>query len=497
VNHPRAARPARCIIVVVAAAIVVHDLAGGASVTTSVTNDAAHRAFAAARLILVAIAGLITIQRGTPKRDALLFGGLIGLALEIFWEFVPPGAWFWPAVVLANVAIGAGVVQLVRFAVDCHPDPRVRRYVTLAAIVCGCALTTAGLALIALAFGTFGGVPLDSATFDAIAPWIDRVRWTALLAAMLGMLASSVASLRAAEPAARNRAATIAIGFAPMVAASSVHALVHVVRARDFDWAMAADAAGYAATAAILAYATLRRRLIDIEYAVSTAIAGGLGLTGVALSAYAAEHFGVPLLERTMEGLPFLERFGEQIRALAGLGGGFLGFLAVGRFHERMNERVRGALFHERDERIATIERFAAKTLWSLDGAVLPERVLEAAKEGAGATSACLYLRAGRAFRLQCCAGSDAPASVSPRDPSVPEMREPRRSPDGGLTLPMPVSGRLYGFIRVVREGDVAFAPDETDALALLAREAGNAMASSRARPPRKAAGARLHEGPG
>jgi hypothetical protein len=239
------------------------------------------------------------------------------------------------------------------------------------------------------------------------------------------------------------------------------------------------DALGYVLTGTILTYGALTRRLIDVEYAVIATVTGIALLGAVAVGAYLAEHFGVPVVESILERTPFLQPFGEQVRTLFGLGGGFVSFLIIGRFHERMDAAVRGMLFKRRDERVRALETFARDEIWEIDGKRLPGALIDAIKKGAATPSVGVYTKHGATYRSLASSGGGVPATIGANDARVPPLRAPRLIAGGALSAPMPVAGALYGFVLCgPREATAAYARDEISALALVAREAGNALAA-------------------
>lgn len=486
-RYPRAARLVRILIVLVAAAIVVHDLSGATSISTSRVYDPSYRAFAFARLLLVAIAALIALGRTTTRRDALLFGGLLGLALEVFWEFVPFGPFFWPAAIGAPLAVGFGVAQLLRYAAGAHANPTVRRTATVLALVTGAGVAACGIAAVVLGFGSWNGQMLDDATFRAVGWWLDRARWTFMLAAVASMEMVALASLRASPD--RSRALLVAFGFAPLALATGLHALSEIVHG-DVPLIRDVDALGYVLTATILTYGALTRRLIDVEYAVIASFTGIVLLAAAALGAFLAEHLGVPLIEGLVERTPALQPLGEPVRAYTGLAGGFGAFLLIGRFHEKLDEFVRSLLFKRRDERVRELLEFARERLWELDPRDLPDALAHAVAEGAGTRSVGVYAKHGAVFRSLAHVG-DAPATIAETDARIPSARAPRYAPGGGLSVPMPVAGALCGFVLCgPRDATASYARDEMSALALVGREAGNALAAFKPEPaspsPRK-----------
>lgn len=462
----------------VAAAIVAHDLSGGTSTTTDRVYDGSYRAFAFARLLLVAIAALIALGRTTSRRDALLFGGLLGLALEVFWEFVPFGPFFWPAAIGSQLAIGFGIAQLVRYAAGAQASPALRRAATVLAVVTGGGLAACGIAAVVLGFGSWDGHMLDDAAFHAVGWWLDRARWTCMLGGVVSMELIAIASLRRAPD--RSRAMLIAFGFAPLALATAVQALAEIAHG-DLPPVRDLDALGYVLTAVILTYGALSRRLIDVEYAVIASFTGLVLLAAAALGAFLAEHFGVPLIEAVIERTPGLQPLGEQVRTYAGLAGAFTGFLVIGRFHERVDERVRALLFKRRDERVRELLAFAQDGLWEVAPSALPDALTHAVAAGTAAPTVSVYTKHGAAFRSLSRIGA-APNAIPASDPRVPLPRVPRPTDGGGLSVPMPLAGALFGFILCgPRDATAAYARDEISALALVGREAANALAAATA----------------
>ena len=220
-------------LLVVAAMYAVKDSIGGTAYQAGTPYDAYMRMFALSRVILVIVAALIARKRVLTASDALLFWGIGGLSLDVFWQYAPPGALFWFSAALAHAAIGFGIAQLIRYAAYEHPSARFRRAATMTAVAIGTTIAMAGFAVVALSFGSIGGHMLDQSTFEAIAPWLQRLRWLGMFAGCVAIEGCAIAVLRAAPQERRPRALLVVAGFAPLALATSAHALAVVVTAHD------------------------------------------------------------------------------------------------------------------------------------------------------------------------------------------------------------------------------------------------------------------------
>ena len=253
-------------LLVAAATYAVKDSIGGIAYQAGTPDDAYMRVFALSRVVLVVVAALIARKRAPTASDALLFWGIGGLSLDVFWQYTPPGALFWFSAALAHAAIGFGMAQLIRYAAYESPNARLRRAATVTAVAIGTTIAVAGFAVVALSFGSIGGQMLDQPTFDAIAPWLQRLRWLGMFAGCVAIEVCAIAELRAATDERRPRALLVVAGFAPLALATLAHALAVVVTAHDNALLRNADAVGNVLTAVALAYGALTRRLVDVEF---------------------------------------------------------------------------------------------------------------------------------------------------------------------------------------------------------------------------------------
>jgi hypothetical protein len=466
-------------LLLLAAFYAVKDSIGGQIHQISTPYDPYIRLFALSRLILVAIAGLIVRKPSLSRSDALLFWGILGLSLDVFWQYTPVGPSFWFSAILGNGAIGFGMAQLVRYAAEDHPGQRFRRKVEMWAVAIGVTIAMAGFAPIALYYGNLGGRTLDETTFAMIAPWFDRLRWLGMLAGSLAIEACAAAALRTATAERKAHALLVVASFAPLALATSTHAFVRIITAHDVDAVRDIDVIGNVATAAGLAYGTLTRRLVDVEFYVSAALAAALAGAALTVLAFLGEHFFVPWIGDLVERLPLLVRFGPEVRVSAHLLTAFAAFLVLTKVYDEAGPLLRNAIFHHREQHLAALRAFG-ETVTSLDAARIAPALVDAAAQHAAATSAAVYRRTGDGFVLVYGAGEPQPSPrIAARDARVPTWLSARIGGDGSAAFAMPEGERIAGFLLVGPKRDaLTYAPDELRALGLATREAGIAMAT-------------------
>jgi hypothetical protein len=468
-------RIAMVALLALAAFFAIKDVVGGKIYHIQAPYDAYMRAFAVSRLILVFIAALIARKPVLTRRDGLLFCGILGLSLDVFWQYVAPGAAFWIAAALSHAAIGFGMAALMQFAVAAHPNEKLRRGVTIGSVAVGLIITLAGFAPVLLFYGQWFGQQLDDATFQALAPWLDRLRWLGMLTACLSIEALAAATLRSADGRQRQQALLVIASFAPLVVATSVHALARIISAHDAAWARDADAVGSVLTAAGLAYGALTRRLIDVEFYVSAAIIAALVGAALTVLAFLAEHFVVPWIAVSVEHLPLFKPYGDAVRIGAHLIAAFGAFLILTKVYEEAKRFARDVVFHHRQEHLEALRTFAERDASALAPGPLAAALVEAAMEHADASYAAVYVRDASGYRRLAGAGTCAPENhIAANDPRIPPPRGLRNMGDGSVALPMPIGTGISGFLVCGPKREATrYAPDELTAVGLATREAG------------------------
>jgi hypothetical protein len=424
--------------------------------------------YSGSRIFIAVVAATLLLKPRLSADESRLFGGLIGLSLDLLYNFYPDPWPLWLTAAIANAGLGFGIAQLIRYAAGHLPSGPFARAAAAFGVFAGAAIALAGFLPVYLYFVA----GMDEGPFGHIAPTLGKLRWLSLLIAVVGLEAIAIAALRFANESRRARLLVATAGFAPLVVTTAVHACVYLVRGHDVDLAQDVDALGNALTALALAYGAGSRRLVDVQYALNAAATATVTAAILTVIAFLGEHFIAPLIEAYIVEMEIFKGFGEQVRGGVELGVAFCTFLGIDRLHEWSAEFTRDLIFRHRAEHIAALREFAEGISEAAPGEIA-RQLVGVAVENAGAGGAALYVRKGSHFKLAVAQG-EADRSIAFNDARVPELRRVRTGRDGSLALPMPIGKTLSGFLycRNKRSGE-DYAPDETALLALAARETG------------------------
>jgi hypothetical protein len=229
-----------------------------------------------------------------------------------------------------------------------------------------------------------------------------------------------------------------------------------------------------------LSYVILRHKVLDIGFVVNSAVVYttvSLIVVGVFIT---FEWFIGHVVEVQGSASTVL-----QLGAALALG------MSTRFIHARVDHYVDDLFFRERHQAEAAIRRFAHETLLITDANDLTAKTVDVAQANAHLNGAAYYARRNGAFVAVYATFERAP-EVSENDYAVLAMRTWHHSVDlpqhdtqipGEVAFPMIVRGRLDGFLACGEKAShEALAPDERDALGLLARDAGIALDSLRIR---------------
>jgi hypothetical protein len=224
-------------------------------------------------------------------------------------------------------------------------------------------------------------------------------------------------------------------------------------------------------------YAILRYRLLDIGFVVNRATVFGV-TSLLVLAALALVDFGLQNLLGT-----WLLRTGLAIQLALALGIG----VATRPLHHAVDTFVDDLFFRRRNQAEAAL-RDLARDVGYIDNAdIVIDRSVETIAREAELRALC-YLSSGDGFAFaRSSSGVAAPAAIDRNDPAIVRMLATRTvvdlhavdtRVDGDFAFPMFARDRLTGFITCGDkvDGVAAYAPDEMNAIAALARAAGIAL---------------------
>jgi hypothetical protein len=163
--------------------------------------------------------------------------------------------------------------------------------------------------------------------------------------------------------------------------------------------------------------------------------------------------------------------------------------LSVRFIHARVDRYVDDLFFRDRHLAEAAIRRFAHETGLITDEDVLVHRTAEVAQRNARLTGAAFYARLKNRYVPLHSSFDATPQDLDENDAAILDMRTFHNPVDvhadsrvpGAAAFPMVVRGALAGFLACgEKTTHEALAPDEHDALRVLARDAGIALDSLR-----------------
>ncbi len=348
------------------------------------------------------------------------------------------------------------------------PDRGLRRTMARAAVALG-------VVGVALALGTV----MDS-FFGTNGPEVFRRALrigfiVTLLVLVFGALASLIVSYRDALGDQRPRMRWVLVTFAV-----GLSGLVVVLVAYMFGHGN--DVQLFSATTLVipfgLAYVILRHRMLDIGFVVNRAVVYTIVSIVVVGSFIVFEWLLGHVVEANSRASTILELLGALV---LGLSTRFI--------HARVDRYVDDLFFRDRHIAEAAIRRFAVETGLVTDADILIHRTVDVAERNARLMGAGFFARLGKHYIPLHSTFRSTPAEIEENDATILAMRtwnDPVDMHDGtsvpGVTaFPMTVRGQLAGFLACGEKAThEALAPDERDALRVLARDAGIALDSLR-----------------
>lgn len=424
-------------------------------------------------LSFLLIAGLVAWRRSQdPAARALAtFLAAFGLGLSLGNNVLPGASLRFASLVAAETSFLIGIASVLAFA--CRfpaPKPggvreRIGRAIPAIAAL-GLALSLARL----ISMFVFGAGDLTRPLLTAFTGW-----YAIVMALTIGIF---IASYRSASGADRVRLlwilATFATGFSGLAMLFATVAL----GVRE-QWSQ------YCALTVCLipfglGYTILRHRVLDIGFVVNRAVVY-TAVSFVVIGAFIAFEW---LLGHLVEQ-------GSKASTALQFGAALVLGLSVRFIHARVDRYVDDIFFSERHAAEAAMRKFAREAGLITTPEELVQKTVEVAQSRARLSGCAFYAKQDGAYAPLQSTIPDAGA-VGENDYAVLDMRAWHAAVDlhgresglaGELALPMMVRGTLSGFLLcAAKVTSETFAPDERDALGVLARDAGIALDSLRVR---------------
>jgi hypothetical protein len=303
------------------------------------------------------------------------------------------------------------------------------------------------------------------------APWI-----TTSIAAVLAGVACSALAVFASRGVERQRAGWLLVPCTILFCA----AVLGLVGFHFLNYSNQL-VAGYANSVAtivlplVLTYVALNRRLIDVGFILNRTVVFAIVSTIV---------IGVFVLVEWAAGA-WLVNASHTTSAVVGMAVALALGLSMRYIHRYVDRFVDSILFRKRHEDETALRRFAHEAAYINDRAALLERALKMVRDHTTAETSDILLRNGSAEYLS--VSEPHGAEIDENDPAIVVLRAWSKPVDlhdvsgsrlqGDLAFPMASRGRLVGALVCgpKRDGE-AYAPDETEALAVLAHGVAGAL---------------------
>jgi hypothetical protein len=427
-----------------------------------------------ARLAFITIGVLIAWRRpDEPSARALaLFLTCFGGAINYDLALVSPLWARFASFVLVQSAFLAGGLGVFAFACrfPAAATQGIRRWLERAVVPVG----IFGFAVTAASF--FVSFALTNRPLAQALTTVYLVLYLGIIVATLvALIVSYRAAVREQRPRMRWVIGTLALGF------SGIFVLFIGIALNVQGQAAQALQYGSLTVLAIpfgLGYVILRHRVIDIGFVINRAVVYAVvSLVGVTTFIVFEWLIGNVVQKNTGASL--------FISVAGAIGLGF----SIRYIHQRVDRHVDDFFFRERHAAEAAIRRFAHEAGLITDPDILVHRTVEIVQHNAKLEGAAFYARLGARFIVLHSTFSTLPRELGENDAAIVSMRTWHQPVDiqddseipGICAFPLMVRGQLTGFLacgeKVTHE---AFAPDESDAIRVLARDAGIALDSLR-----------------
>jgi hypothetical protein len=428
---------------------------------------------------ILLFAALILVRRpyadGNLLLSTVLVCSAIGLSsLTLFYAW--PWAWPYVAIALAGQASPLSIALWAALASSFARPLSTSRHVAL--YVCYAFVAISVVVGSGTPDQTLGLAPL----LGSVTMWFDPTifigpLWAVFVQACdLAALICSVLAISAARGVERQRAAWLLIPLAVFCGAYATSTVsLHFLSYAGTLFVGEFFSVAAIVTPLVLTYAALNRRLIDIGFVLNRtvvfAIVSAIVIGIFILVEWAASEWLVNASHTTS----------VLIGAFVALALG----VSMRYIHKYVDRFVDRVFFRKRHDDESALRRFAHESSYINDSATLLERALRTVREHTTAESIDIIVRNGSATYVSASVGSVL--EVSENDPAIVALSAWNKPVDlhelaeselsGELAFPMMSRGRLLGALVCgpKRDGET-YAPDESDALLVLAHGVGGAL---------------------
>ena len=478
---------------------------------SSVVYAMHYRIEAIVRICMVLAAILTAWTTRGLQRDRLLATALIGSSLDVYWQWYDPTApRLWLPMLLKYAGTSYGLMQFIRFASrfsdeQLHGIPKaLYRLAPVVFLIGACGFAAQFLKLppdLNPLAQYYGYDPTRMNTRVLFNTYIigDAV-------AKLVMITAAGIGFVTAPKGSRQRMLLVFVSFCGYAFGTAAHFLLRLHFTSDPDWLNDLDAGFSLALPFGLGAALLNKHFFDVEFYLDRALTATVASGALLLAYFGVEHVtGETARQWIASAVPVLGRIGVPPDAVAPLLDFlllFAVFFIVHRLYVICEPLVERLFSSDRDKRMEALREFRDTVANSADVTTLKKGLHHALDFGADATFAHVYqldadaLGAERFDPVICY--PECPTPVAGNDVAIAMLRQTRKpvklyhhdstALPGELALPMPVGGKLFGFLACgPNRSRVRYAPDQIEELAAIARETGATLFALQAHAARPA----------
>ena len=425
-------------------------------------------------LWIVAFAALIAWRRSDVREMRLLCLVLVCYTVmtgTYYSFFAAPWTWVYVLFFSLNALASLCIALWAAFA-GCFAQP-LSHARSVVGLLC---YALAAIAVIMQFAAEFGLITLQYDPTHFFFSWQSSIPFDG---AMLAALIASVLAIAAAGGEERRRAAWSLAPLAVLFVSITGSSMLDLATSSYATYIAVSYATNVALVLApvVLTYAALSRRLIDIGFVLNRtvvfAVISAIGVGAFILVEWIASEW--------------LAGLGARANVLAGMVAALALGLSLRYIHTYVDRFVDRVFFRKRHEDEAALRRFAHESSYITDRNVLLERTVQEVKEHTNAEQATILVPDGNGAYVSAAQTDRFHAPVDENDPAIVALRAWHKPLDldrsaasavrGHVLFPMVARGELVGVLVCgTKHGGEKYAPDESDALELLAHGVGSSL---------------------